>query len=69
MAFRRFKRPHRYTDDAGAVIVIPRGWAGELKASVAAEADKAGATVLPEGKAAASEQEKPSRAKKESSAE
>lgn len=48
MAFRRFKKSHRYTDEQGRVNVIPSGWAGELPAAVLKDADEAGATVLPE---------------------
>lgn len=48
MAFRRFTMSHRYTDEDGRVIVIPRGWAGELPGAVATAADDAGVTVLPE---------------------
>lgn len=47
MAFRRFKKSHRYTDEQGRVIVIPSGWAGDLSAAVVNSADEAGATVLP----------------------
>lgn len=48
MAFRRFIMAHRYTSEDGKQIVIPRGWAGELPAAIAAAADKAGVTVAPE---------------------
>lgn len=48
MAFRRFVTSHRYTDEDGREIVIPRGWAGDLPGIVAAAADEAGATVPPE---------------------
>ena len=48
MAFRRFIKAHRYTDEAGRVIVIPSGWAGELSANVVKSADEAGATIIPQ---------------------
>ena len=48
MAFRRFTMAYRYTDSEGQDIMVPRGWAGDLDDKVAAAADEAGATVLPE---------------------
>lgn len=52
MAFRRFKSAWRHRDADGRHIVYPMGWAGDLDAKTAGEADKAGATIVPEVKAA-----------------
>lgn len=49
MAFRRFRKKFDYLNEAGEKITVPRGWAGELPDKVAADADKAKATI--EGKA------------------
>lgn len=39
---------YRYTDGDGQVILIPSRWAGDLDDKIAAAADAAGATVLPD---------------------
>lgn len=60
MAFRRFVTAHRYTNSDGQDILIPRGWAGDLDDKVAAAADEAGATVLPEPEKDEASKRKPS---------
>lgn len=60
MAFRRFTMAYRYTDSEGQDTLIPRGWAGDLDDKVAAAADAAGATVLPEPEPTEASKRKPS---------
>ena len=47
MAFRRFRKSHRYVDGNGRRVVIPRAWSGDLPDQVAKDADAAGATFAP----------------------
>lgn len=60
MAFRRFVTAYRYTNGDGQDIMVPRGWAGDLDDKVAAAADAAGATVLPEPEPTEASKRKPS---------
>ena len=57
MTFRRFTTSWRHTNEDGADILYPAGWAGEMEAATAADADKAGVTVRQDG--TAPETEKP----------